>query len=38
MVDVTTDASGEHAHSVTGGDHESRPRNAYVYWIIKVAA
>ena len=32
-----TSASGQHAHAVTqGGDRETRPVNAYVYWIIKV--
>jgi hypothetical protein len=29
--------SGAHVHTITGGgDAETRPRNAGVYWIIKV--
>lgn len=31
----TTDGSGAHSHSVSGGDAETRPTNAAVYWIIK---
>jgi len=31
-----TSGAGAHAHSVLGGDPETRPRNAYVYWIIRV--
>jgi microcystin-dependent protein len=28
--------SGAHSHSLTGGDSETEPKNAYVFWIIKV--
>jgi microcystin-dependent protein len=32
-----TSVNGDHSHTVTGGgDAETRPRNAGVYWIIKV--
>jgi Phage Tail Collar Domain len=30
-----TDGAGRHSHSVTGGDLETRPWNAYVYWLIR---
>jgi hypothetical protein len=30
-------SAGEHIHSVTGFDNESRPPNVYVYWLIKFA-
>jgi hypothetical protein len=30
-----TDEAGAHTHSITGGDEETRPKNAYVNWIIK---
>jgi microcystin-dependent protein len=33
----STNAAGDHNHSISGGgDAETRPRNAGVYWIIKV--
>ncbi len=33
---VTTGASARHTHTVTGGgDHETRPTNVYVNFIIK---
>jgi len=32
---TATDTSGNHTHAVTGGDHETRPANAYVQYIIK---
>jgi hypothetical protein len=31
-----TSAAGAHVHRVIGGDVETRPENAYVYWIIRV--
>lgn len=31
----TTDGAGAHSHNVSGGDAETRPINAAVYWIIK---
>jgi hypothetical protein len=31
-----TSKAGEHSHDISGGDLETRPQNAYVYWIIKV--
>jgi hypothetical protein len=32
-----TGLKGRHTHNITaGGDNESRPPNAYVYWIIRV--
>ncbi len=32
-----TSAAGDHSHFViSGGDAETRPENAYVYWIIRV--
>jgi microcystin-dependent protein len=30
-----TDAAGAHSHNVTGGDLETVPVNAYVYYVIK---
>ena len=27
--------AGEHGHVITGGDTETRPINAYVFWIIR---
>ena len=30
-----TSTAGAHTHQVAGGDRESRPINAYVYWLIK---
>jgi phage-related tail fiber protein len=27
--------SGSHGHDITGGDNETRAKNAYVHWIIK---
>ena len=30
-----TDSAGSHTHSLLGGDAETRPKNAYVNWIIK---
>ena len=30
-----TGKAGAHEHEVTGGDKETRPVNAYVYWIIR---
>jgi len=32
---ASTNDSGEHFHKVVGGDKETRPKNVYVYWIIK---
>lgn len=32
---VTIKAAGSHAHAVSGGDNETRPKNAYVNFIIK---
>jgi hypothetical protein len=26
---------GDHTHTVSGGDRETRPKNVYVYWIIR---
>lgn len=31
----STAAAGQHAHSIVGGDPETRPTNSYVNWIIK---
>jgi microcystin-dependent protein len=31
-----TTEGGNHAHTVSGGDKETRPVNAYVHWIIRV--
>ncbi len=31
---VFTEPDGSHIHTITGGDQETRPENAYVYWII----
>lgn len=33
---VITSSSGGHVHTLTGGDNESRPKNAYVNYIIKI--
>ncbi|MFO0795420.1 MAG: tail fiber protein [Candidatus Brocadiaceae bacterium] len=34
--DIQTTAGGAHSHKIaTGGDAETRPKNAYVNWIIK---
>jgi hypothetical protein len=30
-----TTVDGRHAHKIEGGDKETRPVNAYVYWIIR---
>lgn len=30
-----TTSAGQHNHDIVGGDRETRPINAYVYWIIK---
>jgi phage-related tail fiber protein len=30
-----TSQAGAHTHQINGGDRESRPINAYVYWLIK---
>jgi phage-related tail fiber protein len=30
-----TDTKGDHSHTITGGDNETRPANAYVHYIIK---
>ncbi|MCQ4043261.1 phage tail protein [Streptantibioticus rubrisoli] len=30
-----TDASGDHSHTLSGGDAETRPINKYVYFLIK---
>ncbi len=29
-------SAGNHNHNITGGDNESRPKNAYVHYIIKL--
>lgn len=31
----TTSAAGDHQHTITGGDFETRPENAGVLWIIR---
>lgn len=33
---TSTSSAGDHSHTITGGDAESRPKNAYVNYIIKV--
>jgi M6 family metalloprotease-like protein len=30
-----TQSAGQHSHAISGGDTETRPKNAYVHWIIK---
>jgi hypothetical protein len=30
-----TSPAGGHTHTLSGGDAETRPRNAYVFWIIR---
>ena len=32
----TTPQAGQHGHTINGGDSESRPKNAAVFWIIRV--
>lgn len=32
---LTVGSAGNHTHTVNGGDAETRPKNAYVYYIIK---
>lgn len=32
---ATTVGGGEHKHQIEGGDAETRPKNAYVHWLIK---
>jgi hypothetical protein len=34
---VTIPDLPDHHHTVNGGDHETRPKNAYVHWIIAMA-
>jgi microcystin-dependent protein len=35
---VTTTASDAHTHAIGGGDAETRPANAYLYYLIKYSA
>jgi hypothetical protein len=35
MNQIVEDPAGAHAHSIGGGDSETRPINAYVNYIIK---